>query len=578
MNLELGTTQRGTAFRLPLELATQSTAILAKRGVGKTYTAAVIMEELLAAGQVPVVIDPTGAHWGIKASADGKGKGFPVVIFGGEHADLPLEEGSGEAIVRAIVEQRFPAIIDVSMLRKGAVRRFMVAFLETLYRLNRLPLTLVVDESDDICPQKPFGDEAQMVGAMEDVVKRGRKKGLGVILITQRPADLAKQVLTQCEVLVAMRLVHPLDIKAVMEWVHVHADTERARQMVESLPSLPIGTAWFWSPGFGDIFEKVVVRRRTTFDSSATPKPGEKVITPKQLAQADLTKLGADIAASLERAKENDPAALKTKLAALQKEHAKLTADLAKPQPSKVETVQLPVLSDADRAVLDGISHRLAEMAEDFADVIGGVTKRIEVCEKAQASAVPRTPPARPQRTDGILPRATATLRVQGVSHVQAPAPEVGTGGKRRILIALAQYPDGMAARKLSLLTGISASGGTWRTYLGELRGAGWVEGGSDHMRITEAGVAALGSYTPLPTGEALREYWRQRLGDSGKRRIFDVVVEAYPRALSYEEVSQATGIDTAGGTWRTYLGELRGLELLVGRGDLKASAELFED
>lgn len=564
MSLNIGTTNRGTAFRLPLDLATQSTAILAKRGVGKTYTAAVIMEELLAAGQVPVVIDPTGAHWGIKASADGKGKGFPVVIFGGEHADLPLEEGSGEVIARSIVEQRFPAIIDLSMLRKGAVRRFMVAFLEALYRLNRLPLTLVVDEADDICPQRPFGDEAQMVGAMEDVVKRGRKKGLGVILITQRPADLAKQVLTQCEVLVAMRLVHPLDIKAVMEWVHVHADTERARQMVESLPSLPVGTAWFWSPGFGDIFERVTVRRRTTFDSSATPKPGEKVITPKQLAQADLTKLGAEIAASLERAKENDPKEMKAKI-------ARLTAELDRKPTHSVSFQQIdrPVLSPADHTKLTSIADQLRDVSAKFTDLYYDIKNRIAACDKS-AKVAPTVAPA-------IQP---ARVTAPAVNQPREPRPagsvDIGTGGKRRILTALAQYREGMAARRLSILTDISSGGGTWRTYMAELRGAGYVEGGNAQMTITDAGIAALGHYSPLPTGEALREYWRQRLGDSGKRKIFDVVVDAYPRALTYAEVSEATGIATAGGTWRTYVAELRGLEILEGKGELKAADDLF--
>lgn len=110
----------------------------------------------------------------------------------------------------------------------------------------------------------------------------------------------------------------------------------------------------------------------------------------------------------------------------------------------------------------------------------------------------------------------------------------------------------------------------------GERRGAGWVDGGRDLMRITPAGLDALGPYDPLPTGSALIEYWRGRLGDSGKRRIFDAAVGAYPDALSYEEVSAATGIDTAGGTWRTYLGELRGLELIVGRGEIRASEDLF--
>jgi DNA helicase HerA-like ATPase len=77
----------------------------------------------------------------------------------------------------------------------------MTPFLETLYRLNREAMHLFVDEADSIAPQKPFGEEARMLGAMEDVVRRGGIRGIGTTLITQRPAVINKNVLTQCEIL-----------------------------------------------------------------------------------------------------------------------------------------------------------------------------------------------------------------------------------------------------------------------------------------------------------------------------------------------------------------------------------------
>lgn len=45
---------------LPADALTQTIAILAKRGVGKTYTAAVLTEEVLKTGQQVVVVDPIG--------------------------------------------------------------------------------------------------------------------------------------------------------------------------------------------------------------------------------------------------------------------------------------------------------------------------------------------------------------------------------------------------------------------------------------------------------------------------------------------------------------------------------------
>src|SRR3954469_25071936 len=94
---------------LPLDFVTQTQAILAKRGVGKSYTASVEAEELLKARQQIVVVDPTGAWWGLRSSADGKGEGFPIVVLGGEHGDVPLEQHAGEVLAAAIVERRFSA-------------------------------------------------------------------------------------------------------------------------------------------------------------------------------------------------------------------------------------------------------------------------------------------------------------------------------------------------------------------------------------------------------------------------------------------------------------------------------------
>lgn len=573
-DLIIGSSLNGKPFSFSLDVTTQSIAILAKRGVGKTYTAAVLVEELLKAGQVPVIIDPTGAHWGLKATADGKMPAWPVVVFGGEHADLPLEETSGEAIARAIVEQRFPAIIDLSHFKKGQVRRFMPEFLETLYLLNRLPLMLVVDEADDLCPQKPFGDEARMVGAMEDVVKRGRKKGLGVTLITQRPADLAKQVLTQCEILIAMRLVHPLDIKAVMEWVHVHADTERAKQMVQSLPSLPVGTCWVWSPGFGDIFERLQIRKRETFDSSATPKPGQKAVKPKELAQVDLTQLGSDIMAAKERAKENDPAVLKKKIQQLEKE---LGFVLEKPAPkTEIKVQQVPVMTDADRNYMTRLINSLDAAAKEFDKFRSRIEERMRLCENSKISRMIKASAEPVKLTIAKKPDLVAMSPNDAAAH---GAIEIGTGGKRRIMIALAQYPAGMSKRRLSLLTGISSTGGTWRNYLAELRSAGYVGNrGAHEISITQLGEEVLGDFQPLPEGEALREYWRQRLGDSGKRKIFDAVCASYPQIIHKEDLSSITGIESTGGTWRNYMAELRGLELITGSNEIKAADELFTE
>ncbi|MCC5641115.1 hypothetical protein LC593_35900 [Nostoc sp. CHAB 5844] len=66
---------------------------------------------------------------------------------------------------------------------------------------------------------------------------------------------------------------------------------EQRDRLMDSLPSLPIGTAWVWSPGWLNTFLAVTIRQRTTFDSSATPTLKSQALPPDALASVDLSKL-----------------------------------------------------------------------------------------------------------------------------------------------------------------------------------------------------------------------------------------------------------------------------------------------
>lgn len=296
-------------LHLPLEAVTETFAILAKRGSGKTYTAAVLVEEMLKAGQTVVVADPVGVWWGLRSSADGTGPGLPIAILGGDHADAPLSPEAGAAAADLAAGERLSLVLDLSHFTPPEQTRFMTLFAERLYRTNRRPLHLVLDEADQFVPQVPEAGQQPLLWAMNRIVRLGRARGLGVTLISQRPAVLAKNVLTQAEVLITLRLTSPQDRKAVEAWVSAHDAPERRREMLDSLASLPVGTAWVWSPGWLELLQKVHIRRRETFDSSATPKVdqpkkteqslemmGQARTQPVALAPADLNRLRAHLA------------------------------------------------------------------------------------------------------------------------------------------------------------------------------------------------------------------------------------------------------------------------------------------
>lgn len=313
---------------LPIDIVTQVEVIIAKRRAGKSYTMRRLTEQLLEQNQQIILVDPKGDQWGLRSSADGKKPGFPVLILGGEHGDLPLEASSGELVARLAVEERVSILIDLSQFRKHEIATFMTAFLENLYRLKaqekyRTPVKLIVDEADAIAPQKPQKGEERMLGAIEDIVRRGGQRGIGCTLVTQRSAVLNKNVLTQAQMLVVLRTIAPQDIAAMKAWIDVHGTIEQGRTLIDSLPSLPIGDAWFWSPGWPTevgIFKRSHVFPITTFDSGATPKPGVKQIVPKNLADVDLESLKGQMSATIEKAKNDNPKYLKSEIARLTKE------------------------------------------------------------------------------------------------------------------------------------------------------------------------------------------------------------------------------------------------------------------
>jgi hypothetical protein len=73
------------------------------------------------------VIDVKGDWWGIWSSADVSGPALSFVIFGGEHADVPLEPTDGELLADLIVDDRLPGGADSTLLTFTDGRRVEAA-------------------------------------------------------------------------------------------------------------------------------------------------------------------------------------------------------------------------------------------------------------------------------------------------------------------------------------------------------------------------------------------------------------------------------------------------------------------
>ncbi|OBK11265.1 hypothetical protein A9W96_11065 [Mycobacterium sp. 1245852.3] len=590
------------AVRLPPEIVTATVAVLANRGGGKSAVTHRLVELMHTAGLPVVVLDVKGDWWGIRSSADGKGAGLPFVIFGGDHHDVPLEPSAGYLLADLIVDDRLPAVLDLSHMSKTQARTFATAFAERLYHRNRDPLHVVIEEADVLIPQRASADTARLLGAMEDLAKRGRHRGLGMTVVSQRPQETAKSVLELMETVILLRMTGPRSIKAVQDWISVNADHDdtTAREVITSLPSLPTGQGWVWSPGFLRILERTTFPMFSTFDSHATPKPGQTRVIPKKRADIDLEKLGAEIAATRERVRHNDPHVLHTEIQSLRSQLAAATARAE--HATRQASVSAQLLEDraneiaALRAQLADLQTRrhedpdVVKSLRSAADLINSALHALTTAPASPIATGQETPPpaapAKPRHQTEPQPTHAVTTQTNGenssatdlsqASELDPDAPLRFRSGAQRMITALARMaPLRLTKAQWATVARMKHTGGTWSTYLGQLRRAGLIDENATGFTLTETGWKYLG-HRPEPM--AAQELQQHYLGilRAGAARMLQAAIDTYPNGLTKNQIADATGVSVTGGTFSTYLGQLRRNGLIEQRDDLVIATEVL--
>jgi len=542
---------------IPLEAVTQTFAILAKRGAGKTYTALVMVEEMLANGLQVVVIDPVGVCWGLRVSADGKSAGVPIVVLGGDHGDVGIEASWGKAIADFVIQEKQSVVIDLSSFSNNEMAQIVTDFAEQLYQKNRSPLHLVLDEADSFAPQKPMPGEQRMLGAIDKIVRRGRARGLGVSLVSQRPAVINKNVLTQIEVLIALRTVSPQDRGAIESWVEVHGSQEQHNELLTSLPSLPTGAAWVWSPGWLDIFQRVQIRQRKTFDSSATPKIGVALEPPKVLAQVDLFMLQQRFAANSTRQQSSMPQ--QSKALNEIKRLEQLVIELDKQLAAKSINNQ-PVFQDGEVERLESAiqslknagSH-LSKVSRDLRNALSHAsTQNQPITSKAQQNLENRK--FRSTKTPKQSFSATS-LETDGKYIVLSTA-------QQRILDTLAAFeslgkPD-VARSNVAVFVDQSPKSSGFTKNLSLLRSQGLIEYPSKgFVSLTDHGRVLAKIASPSESLTQLQRAWYGKL-PSLQVKILEVLVARHPDSIDRQTLAELVGQSARSTAYTSSLAELR--------------------
>jgi hypothetical protein len=540
---------------IPAAALNQHIAALGKTGSGKTYALKGIVEQLLDHGRQTCVLDPTGAWWGLRLAADGKGRGYDVVLIGGQHNDIPLSERSGAAVARLVTEQHANVVIDTSGFTVGQYTRWFIDFAGTLYTTIRSPLHLVIDEAHYFMPQgkSPDVDAGRMLHAGNRLMSGGRSKGVRGLLATQRPAKLHKDSLTCVDTMIAMRVIAPQDRAAIKDWIDGAGDPKQGREVLDSLAQLQKGEGWVWYPEGGHL-QRVKFPKIRTFDSSATPDHGAKA-GPK-IAEIKLDEVRSAMAEAVREAEANDPQLLRKRIAELEsRERKRSEAPPATPAtPAKVERVEIPVVTPEDFTNLSMVSHSMQASADQIASSLQSVVASIvALTQKVEtfrlASHGPRAVRA------GVMPPPPATKPKPAPPARGVTSNGEGLGNpERELLAAFAWFAhigvSSPAKEQLCFKLGWRPTSGHIKNVLGKLRSAGLVDG----LTLTDAGRREAAWPAKAATLAEYHSTLRECL-DGPQRLVFDLLLNG---EMSRDDICEALGWSTQSGHIKNVIGALR--------------------
>ncbi len=143
------------------------------------------------------------------------------------------------------------------------VNRLATALFELRKRNKIPPMILFAEEAHNFCPQQGKIESSEI---FQTIASEGRKFGLGLGIITQRAAKVDKNVLSQCNTQIILKVTNPNDLRAIESSVE-----GITKDMTEEIQRLPIGEAIISGGGLSEPLI-VDIRPRESQDGGASIK------------------------------------------------------------------------------------------------------------------------------------------------------------------------------------------------------------------------------------------------------------------------------------------------------------------
>lgn len=532
------------------EYAIQGNAVLGIKDSGKSYASMYLAERLMDAGFPIVAFDPIGVWRFLRVG--GKGPGYPVVVAGGEHGDLPLRPETAPEIVRAAMREGVSLVLDLySMeLSKADWKRIVQSSVRVLlYENKSFGLRhIFIEEAAEFAPQTVGRGDAdgKVYAEIEKLARMGGNAMLGYTLINQRAEEVNKAVLELCDSLYLFRQKGKNSLLSLAKWLDA-AGAVGAKEIVPSLPTLPQGDCWAWVSG-SDRPVRVHIPEKRTFH------PDRRQVHD---ASGMASREPVNVSDFVER----------------------MSALLAPPEPEPETARDVEYIVDDEenhrlRETIAGLEEQLAEARREAQDARDRLAAIASIIGQERVPAAPERPEREPfaapepiasRDTLAPAPERAAPPRPQ-VSTPPVPAGRPKANGSasaekippttRKILDAIhAAYPVALTFAAAAARAGASRRSSQYGHYERQVRASSEVQEANGRFR------SAAGFRRPVKQMGDPIETWASRLPPSYAAMLRQVARASRP--LAKEDIAARAGVSPTSSGLTGGLRELVDLALI---------------
>lgn len=489
--------------------------VQASSGGGKSMTLRTILESTF--GQVPhIILDVEGEFSTLREKYD--------YILAGKGGDIPADPRTAQLLAKKMLELNASIIIDLYELKHSDKHRFVRLFLESLIDAPKElwgPRLVVVDEAHQFCPEKGAGtSEAWEV--VIDMCEKGRKRGLGAVLATQRLSKLNKDAAAECQ-------------NKIIGLGNLDVDRERSakelgfthKEDILSLRDLEAGEFYCIGPALC----RHVTKTRINLAETSHPKIGKRTLKAPVATKRVLHLL--------EKIKDL-PQEAEKELKTVNDLHAEI-------QRLKQELRKVPV-QVAEKADLKGIEDRLRkELARAFDASVRQWIKHTLSAIKTSVSASFENDWVPPMPIETVVKPVPVFLKPpEPIQRVARPVLEVGEKKighrQREILRYLCLFPEKkFRLASMALMIG-APNNGTFSNLCSDLAVRGLITRAEGKLQISayDEAVSILGPDFRPRTG-TLAEFWANKL-KGRPRMIYDTLLGNPSTAFRLADLAEAIG------------------------------------